>query len=440
MEASTRRSSARKSWPSPSSGGESVKRRRGKEKREKKERTIERQKKKRSRRRLPFFFHFHCSIFSLFFSQTKRDDPRNKKNTITPNNNSIPAATKLCPTADVFINFASFRSAFESSMQALKEPTLRVVAVIAEGVPESDAKRLIAAATSANKLLIGPATVGGLQAGAFRIGDAAGTIENIVECGLHVRGSVGFVSKSGGMSNECYSVLSRATDGLYEGVAIGGDSFPGSTLSDHALRYEAMPGVKMIVVLGELGGVDEYTLVDALKEKKITKPVVAWASGTCAPLFKSEVQFGHAGARSGSSDAESAAAKNAALKAAGAVVPESFEGFEEAIRKTYDALVAEGKAPARKPREEKNATAPTLPLDLSVAKKQGVVRVPTNVVSTICDDRGEEPTYAGVPMSELVESGAGVGDAVSLLWFKRRLPPYAVRFVEICIVLCADHG
>ena len=43
-------------------------------------------------------------------------------------------------------------------------------------------------------------------------------------------------------------------------------------------------------------------------------------------------------------------------------------------------------------------------------------------------------------MSELINSGAGVGDAVSLLWFKRRLPAYAVRFVEICIVLCADHG
>jgi hypothetical protein len=31
----------------------------------------------------------------------------------------------------------------------------------------------------------------------------------------------------------------------------------------------------------------------------VTKPVVAWVSGTCAKLFKSEVQFGHAGARSG---------------------------------------------------------------------------------------------------------------------------------------------
>lgn len=50
----------------------------------------------------------------------------------------------------------------------------------------------------------------------------------------------------------------------------------------------------MIVVLGELGGRDEYSLVEALKAGKINKPVCAWVSGTCARLFKSEVQFGHA--------------------------------------------------------------------------------------------------------------------------------------------------
>ena len=63
--------------------------------------------------------------------------------------------------------------------------------------------------------------------------------------------------------------------------------------------------MKIIVVLGELGGTDEYSLVDALKAGKIKKPVVAWVSGTCAKLFKSEVQFGHAGAKSGG-QAESA--------------------------------------------------------------------------------------------------------------------------------------
>ena len=52
--------------------------------------------------------------------------------------------------------------------------------------------------------------------------------------------------------------------------------------------------IRMIVVLGELGGADEYSLVTAMKEGKVQKPVVAWVSGTCATLFKSEVQFGHA--------------------------------------------------------------------------------------------------------------------------------------------------
>jgi succinyl-CoA synthetase alpha subunit len=41
---------------------------------------------------------------------------------------------------------------------------------------------------------------------------------------------------------------------LLSGIAIGGDAFPGSTLSDHCLRYQHIPQVKMIVVLGEIGG------------------------------------------------------------------------------------------------------------------------------------------------------------------------------------------
>lgn len=45
-----------------------------------------------------------------------------------------------------------------------------------------------------------------------------------------------------------------------------------------------------------------------MKAGKIKKPVVAWVSGTCAKLFKSEVQFGHAGAKSGG-QAESAQVK-----------------------------------------------------------------------------------------------------------------------------------
>lgn len=37
--------------------------------------------------------------------------------------------------------------------------------------------------------------------------------------------------------------------------------FPGSTLSDHCCRYQHIDAIKLIVVLGELGGQDEYSLV-----------------------------------------------------------------------------------------------------------------------------------------------------------------------------------
>jgi len=35
--------------------------------------------------------------------------------------------------------------------------------------------------------------------------------------------SVAYVSRSGGMSNELNNIVMRNTDGIYEGVAIGGD-------------------------------------------------------------------------------------------------------------------------------------------------------------------------------------------------------------------------
>lgn len=66
-----------------------------------------------------------------------------------------------------------------------------------------------------------------------------------------------------------YNILAKNTDGLYEGIAIGGDSNAGSTFLDHILRFQEMPEIKMIVMLGELGGDNEYGIVKALKEKKV---------------------------------------------------------------------------------------------------------------------------------------------------------------------------
>lgn len=59
----------------------------------------------------------------------------------------------------------------------------------------------------------------------------------------------------------------------------------------------------------QVGGVEEYGICEAIKSGRVFKPVVAWCIGTCASMFTSEVQFGHAGACA-NADMETAAAKN----------------------------------------------------------------------------------------------------------------------------------
>ena len=54
------------------------------------------------------------------------------------------------------------------------------------------------------------------------------------------------------MSNELNNIINSQTDGVYAGVAIGGDRYPGSVYVDHLVRYEADDNVKMVVMLGEV--------------------------------------------------------------------------------------------------------------------------------------------------------------------------------------------
>ena len=34
----------------------------------------------------------------------------------------------------------------------------------------------------------------------------------------------------------------------------------------------------------------------------------------------------------------------------------------------------------------------------------------------------------------------GIGGVLSLLWFQRRLPPNACKFLEMCLMITADRG
>lgn len=45
-----------------------------------------------------------------------------------------------------------------------------------------------------------------------------------------------------------------------------------------------------------------------------------------------------------------------------------------------------------------------------------------------------------MPISEVFEKELGVGGVLSLLWFRRQLPEYATKFIEMILMVTADHG
>ena len=121
------------------------------------------------------------------------------------------------------VNFASLRSAYDVTLDALQFPQIKTIAIIAEGIPENMTRHLIREAKGKDVTIIGPATVGGIKPGCFRIGNTGGMMDNIIRSRLYRPGNVAYVSRSGGMSNELNNILSIHTNGVYEGVAIGGD-------------------------------------------------------------------------------------------------------------------------------------------------------------------------------------------------------------------------
>jgi len=328
--------------------------------------------------------------------------------------------------ADVLVNFGSFRRAYDVTMKALEIGGFKTIMVTAEGIPERLARRMNYHARKAGVTIIGPATAGAITPGAFRTGNIGGTIDNVINSKLHRAGSCGLVTRSGGLINELANILSIQADGVAEGVAIGGDRFVGSVFIDHLLRMEDNPQVKYMVLLGEVGGVEEYKVIEAVKSGKIKKPIVAWCIGTIAKHFSSGVQFGHAGA-SANAERETADAKNKAMREAGIYVPDTFNDLPAKIKEVYTKLRNDGTI---------------IEIEESEPRRIPAQRKAKSFICTISDDRGEEATYAGYPISSVAtpDTGFGIGDVVSLLWFKKRYPKWATDFIETVVKTVADHG
>ena len=96
------------------------------------------------------------------------------KETLLPVYTSLEEAVRKHPDVDVMVNFASSRSVYSSTLEVLNYPQIKSVALIAEGVPERHAREILHLAKQKGVLIIGPATVGGIKPGCFRIGNSGG--------------------------------------------------------------------------------------------------------------------------------------------------------------------------------------------------------------------------------------------------------------------------
>jgi ATP citrate (pro-S)-lyase len=317
-------------------------------------------------------------------------------------------------SVDIVINFLSFRSAYDSTLELL-ETDVKTVVIIAEGIPELMTRRLKLRALELGKTIIGPATVGGIFGGQFRIANTGGSNENLIRSGLFNKGNVGFITRSGGLLNELCSIISRTTSGVHSGISIGGDRYPCTSFLDIAISYENNKEIDLIVCLGELGGVEELKLAQAKSNGLITKPVIAYCIGISSDLIGSEVQFGHAGS-SATCKFENAIFKNSYMRNANIIVPDSFEELEECIKANCIIRTLPKKDP--KP--------------ISSSRKMPII------YSSVSNETGEELTYNNIPISELLTGG--IGKTIGHLWLKRELPEWFSKYIELVLIITADHG
>lgn len=240
----------------------------------------------------------------------------------------IPCTTDL-PAVEAawMLNLQSGRRALASTTAFFeKYPRALGGHIFAENVPEKHALEL-ARRFGTKHLILGPSGVGLLVPGALKLGAIGGVdLSQMEKSKLGTPGGIAVISTSGGMTNELVRAVADRGKRLSFAAAIGGDRFPITSLTRLLELAEGDPATRSIVYFGELGGTDEYEIVDMIKAKKLTKPVIAYVAGVIDEAFADHVQFGHAKALVARQD-ESARAKREALRRAGVRVSETFAGF-----------------------------------------------------------------------------------------------------------------
>lgn len=221
----------------------------------------------------------------------------------------VPVFDTLAETADlrptIAIVYVSAPRVTPVAQEAMSLG-VKLLVIAAEGVPLHDTMRLRAEAVRRGCCIVGPNTVGLLRPGRCLAGSLAPDFA--------LEGPVCVLSRSGTLSIQTVSLLSRSGIGQSLCVAVGGDRVIGSTPAEWLRVAEADSATRAVVLIGEVGGRKEYQAAEAIAT--MSKPVVAYIAGRSAPQ---DAPMGHVGAVV-REYRDTAAAKIGALESAGAVV------------------------------------------------------------------------------------------------------------------------
>lgn len=187
--------------------------------------------------------------------------------------------------AEASIIFVPAPGAADAIMEAA-DAGVRLIVAITDGVPVRDMLRVKVAlqADYPHVRLIGPNCPGVITPDACKLGIMPGFI--------HKRGPIGVVSRSGTLTYEAVHQLTQVGLGQSTCVGIGGDPIVGSKHLDIIKLLMEDPETEAIVLIGEIGGTDEETAGEWIRDHG-TKPLIAYIAGQTAPPGR---RMGHAGA------------------------------------------------------------------------------------------------------------------------------------------------
>lgn len=221
--------------------------------------------------------------------------------------------------ANASIVFVPAAQAAAAMIEAI-EAEVPLVVCVTERIPVLDMVRVRHALKGSKTRLVGPNSQGILTPGQCKLGVMATVNER--------PGSIGIVSRSASLTSEIVAQTSAAGFGQSTTVGIGGDPVHGMGFVDCLELFFDDEETRAVVLVGEIGGIEEEQAAEFLKATKPAKPVFALVVGRHAPQTR---RMGHAGTLRALGGGD-AAAKIEALRSAGVHIVKDAATVAEALR------------------------------------------------------------------------------------------------------------